>query len=1311
MMFRRIFAAGAMALTALCATQAFAEDVRPDATDAWIEALRVARDRGPDRDACGANDGVIDGSFAFHTLHEDNPWWQVDLEKSTALDRVVIYNRVSLWDRAKTITVKLSDDGEAWREVYRHDGKPFYGHNDGKPLEVSLKDQSARYVRLQLREYNAFHLDEVLIYPADDPETNICVGKFSTQSSTCQWSSFVPVPRDEHFVPDTRDLSRAQRIIGQLIDDIGPAAGAMKTQLKALSKAKTPVDDPQWIALYAQAKKHNDAVTAARLALKHFDGEAFRLAVSDLSDTFGDAYPDGHAYLDRLDAFDVDIEELITKLANGDLDACATAHELAALQREALLANPLLNFDKLMLVRRTSNSPGLGLPQNWQGNCALSRSGFDDSIITLSDLRGAVKADTLYKPQTPGFVGDVDLHFDADRMLFSALDEQKRWQVYEMDADGSNLRQVTTGEITETDNYDACYLPDGRIIFASAAVCQGVPCVSGGDAVSNLYLMNDDGTGVRQLCFDQDHNWCPTVLLDGGVLFTRWEYTDTPHYFTRLLFRMNPDGTNQMALYGSNSYWPNSMFYARPIPGHPSKLVTIVSGHHGVRRMGELIILDTAKGDFEADGVVQRIPGRGEKVEPVIVDQLVDNSWPKFLHPWPLSDKYFLVSCKPTPRAEWGVYLADVFDNIIPLHIEKGYALLEPVPMAKRDAPPVIPDRVKPGEKEATIYLANIYEGPGLKGVPKGEVTALRVLEWHYGYNKIGGHQHVALEGGWDVKRILGTVPVEADGSALFKVPANTPLAIMPVNEAGEALQLMRSWFTAMPGEILSCVGCHENNSDAAPNYRSVATTKPPNAIEPWHGPTRGFSFPRDLQPALTRRCAACHNGTERKCGRVLPNFADTSIGWGGFTNSYLALQPYVRRPGPESDYHLLTPGEFRANTSELVQMLRKGHHGVELTAEEWDRLYAWIDFNVPDHGTWYEYTKDRRIDESHRQRVKYRALYANIHDDPEAILAEIANTAPAVEPVMPENKPPCKTSDELACDNWPFTEREARERQRAAARYSRRTVDLGDGVTMDLVLIPAGTFIMGSHAGAMDEKPRAVVTIDAPFWMSTCEISNEQYARFDPAHDSGFNDQRWKDHTRPGYAANLPDQPVIRVSFNEALAFCDWLGEQIGEPCTLPTEAQWEYAARAGSAELFSFGGTDADFSPFANMADAATSRLVVTGVDPSPVKNPDPNMDYLPKDDRFDDGYTLVAPVGSYAPNAWGLYDMHGNVAEWTRSSYTPYPYDPDAPCCGACDVTVRGGSWRDRPKRCTSTYRLPYPRWQKVYNVGVRVIIPAK
>ena len=222
------------------------------------------------------------------------------------------------------------------------------------------------------------------------------------------------------------------------------------------------------------------------------------------------------------------------------------------------------------------------------------------------------------------------------------------------------------------------------------------------------------------------------------------------------------------------------------------------------------------------------------------------------------------------------------------------------------------------------------------------------------------------------------------------------------------------------------------------------------------------------------------------------------------------------------------------------------------------------------------------------------------------------------------------------------------------------------------------------------------MVRIDQPFWLGRHEITNAQYARFDPAHDSRFIDQQHKDHTTPGYPANQPDQPVIRVSFEQARAFCDWLGGASGVVCDLPTEAQWEYACRAGSSTPFHFGDLEADFSPYANLADINMKKFAVQGVNPQPIPQPGILDDFLPKIEAINDGNMLPAPVGRYQPNAWGLYDMHGNVSEWAR---------PDT---SARRAVARGGSWRDRPHRATAFYGLDYAGWQPVFNVGFRVCV---
>ncbi|MCF0233703.1 MAG: SUMF1/EgtB/PvdO family nonheme iron enzyme, partial [Thermoguttaceae bacterium] len=200
-----------------------------------------------------------------------------------------------------------------------------------------------------------------------------------------------------------------------------------------------------------------------------------------------------------------------------------------------------------------------------------------------------------------------------------------------------------------------------------------------------------------------------------------------------------------------------------------------------------------------------------------------------------------------------------------------------------------------------------------------------------------------------------------------------------------------------------------------------------------------------------------------------------------------------------------------------------------------------------------------------------------------------------------------------------------------------------------------------------------------------------------DASHDSRFIDQQWKDHVLPGYPANLPKQPVIRISWDEANAFCDWLSEKTGKKFRLPTEYEWEWAARAGAATPMWYGELDANFAEYENLADDKTKDFVVQGVNPQPIANPPEWRAFIPRANGVNDGAMIATSVGSYKPNPWGLYDMLGNVSEWTASTY-----DADAGT-----KVARGGSWRDRPKWARCGVRREYESWQKVHNVGFRVV----
>ena len=328
-------------------------------------------------------------------------------------------------------------------------------------------------------------------------------------------------------------------------------------------------------------------------------------------------YKNGRQFLKQAQAFEKTMPELLKKQAQGDAEAIKALDEFGQLKYKALVTeNPYIDFDETLVVL----SDSLHNKNNWLGTHVVSPKGHRNKIARLNLKTGEVT--DVYTPQDSSFVGELDLYFDADKLLFSSTDDNKRYQVMEVNIDGSNAHQVSSIIGEYVDNYGGIYLPNDRIVFSSTAPMIGVPCIGGSTTVPNLFIMGPNGEHTRQLTFEQDADWYPTVLADGKIMYLRWEYTDIMHYYSRIMMTMNPDGTNQRAIYGSQSLWPNSTFYARPLPGESGKFSAVVSGHHGVAGTGKLTLFDTNKGYAHADGVMQYIPGYGKTVTHVTVDQL-----------------------------------------------------------------------------------------------------------------------------------------------------------------------------------------------------------------------------------------------------------------------------------------------------------------------------------------------------------------------------------------------------------------------------------------------------------------------------------------------------------------------------------------------------------------------------------------------------------------------------------------------------------------------------------------------------------------
>ncbi len=1064
--------------------------------------------------------------------------------------------------------------------------------------------------------------------------------------------------------------------------------------------------------------------------LNWYSSKSLNAAITDLQKTAPDKFRTQE--VDKIVAdYDLRKTNLIKNIKSGDSKAIAEAELLVKKIDELLLKNPLIDTKKIVAVRRQlgdkarwamNGDLGVG-PSNFQNNSEIPNpvNGWTNEFVIISGKNGKLEEKTLFKPLSGRIIADPEPHFDGERLLFSSIGTNNHWQIFELNTVTNTLTQVTPDTYTDFDSFDGCYTPDNRIIFCSTATFLGLPCTYGGHKMSGLFQYNPQTKTSRQLTFDQDSNWGPVVLNNGQILYQRWEYADLAHSNSRIMFTMNPDGTSQLAYYGSNSYFPTSLFGSRPIPNHPTAFVAVASGHHSVARCGRLMIIDPMKGRQEADGVVCEIPYPGRKVEPLVRDRFPDGIYPMFMQPYPLSDKYVVVAVKPSVNSLWGLYLVDTNGNMTLIKEEEGVAYLEPALMEKRKTPLTIPDRIKPDSKTATVFIQDIYTGDGLKGIPKGAVKKLRIGSYSFGTLAQGGLVgSIGMDGPWDIKRILGTVDVEADGSAMFTIPANKPIFIQPLDEDGKALQLMRSWFTGMPGEAVSCIGCHESRNTIPMPKPSMAARKKPQEIKEWYGKARGFSYRHEVQPVLDVNCARCHNESNPKIPYLkgdkkikdwsskISGSASQGVG-GQFTVSYANLHRYVRRPGIESDLHMLTPMEFHADQTELMQMLNKGHYGVKLTPADIEKLACWIDFNAPFHGTRKSIPGYERSQYAIDLRNKTCGLFGLSIEEQESLPEPEITTNPIIPTPSKVQK-----GDSVAT-NWPFERKQADDMQLALGQI-KKSIRLSDNVVLNFIHIPAGSFIMGSILQP-DEMPMTNTIIKKSFWIGQLEITNEQFRLFDPSHDSRSEDMHGYQFGQKCYSVNAPELPAVRVSWQQAMDYCKWLSKQTGLKCSLPTEAQWEWACRAGSNKPFWFGDLSSDFSRSANLGDVRLRDFAINTAEKNYemvrlIKNPNKYDDWVPRDTVINDGSFLSEKGGRFVPNVWDLYDMHGNVWEWTLSSYKSYPYN-DEDGRNAIEPNnskrvARGGSWYDRPFRSTASFRTPYREYQKVFNVGFRIII---
>ncbi|NQT86300.1 hypothetical protein HQ560_06015, partial [bacterium] len=414
------------------------------------------------------------------------------------------------------------------------------------------------------------------------------------------------------------------------------------------------------------------------------------------------------------------------------------------------------------------------------------------------------------------------------------------------------------------------------------------------------------------------------------------------------LWTSNPDGTNHVVYFGNNTPSPGGILDARVLPDGHRFIATFSSCHD--RPWGAIALVDRRIGVDAKAPVIRTWPASA-------IDLVMKGNYdmfkrvkPKYEDPYPLSETTFL-AVRQVSGEEMGIVLLDTFGNEVLLHTDAP-GCYDPMPLAARPRPIDIPDRTDLAKTEGAFYIYDVYRGTGMEKVKRGTVKSIRVVEspekrfWTRAAWMGSGTQAPGMAwNDFNNKQILGTAPVDEDGSAHFTVPADKFLYFQLLDEKGMMVQSMRSGTIARPGETTGCIGCHENRLTAMPNSLKTAIGRPPSVLEPWHGSTRLFGYLAEVQPVLDKHCVKCHDFGGKGAKKVVLA-GDMTL---AFNVSYMELRQknLVKVPGAGPAF-IMAPYSWGSHASKIIQHLQKGHEEVKLDPESWDRLVTWVDINAP---------------------------------------------------------------------------------------------------------------------------------------------------------------------------------------------------------------------------------------------------------------------------------------------------------------------------------------------------------------------------
>ncbi len=523
--------------------------------------------------------------------------------------------------------------------------------------------------------------------------------------------------------------------------------------------------------------------------------------------------------------------------------------------------------------------------------------------------------------------------------------------------DGSGLRQLTFGKYND---FDGRYLPNGEIVFCSTRRGQAIQCSAesaaatlvdpdlpecyvrcgGGPdrpcAVYTLHVMNGEGRQMRPISAFEMFEWTPSVDDQGRILYSRWDYVDRYGQNNMGLWATLPDGSGVQAVYGNYTRNPECFFEARSIPGS-QRLIFTATGHHSITA-GSLVLLDPRFGPDSPAGLTRltpEVPFPESEGQPATY----------YANPYPLSEDFYLVAWsdralrfqgETNDTAALGVYLYDAFGNLNLLYRDPSMGSQYPLPVRPRPRPPVIGQRATDDFAEGRVLLSNVYEG--LPGVAPDSIKRLRVIGLPVKTHPTMDSPAIGVTTHDNGRFVLGTVPVEPDGSAWFRVPAGITFYVQALDESGMAVQSMRSGIYLQAGQTQTCIGCHEQRSTAPANRMAMAARRAPSQLTPGPDGSWPLDYQTLVQGVLDRQCVSCHQpGTEgARFDLTAARSYDSMVGYGSPSLKDMVTARYREQRS--------VAGQCEASANPLLQLLRQGHYDVHLTADDWSRLVTWMD-------------------------------------------------------------------------------------------------------------------------------------------------------------------------------------------------------------------------------------------------------------------------------------------------------------------------------------------------------------------------------